>query len=108
MKKLCTALLFLSIGISAFASDLAPKVKRDGAKLEIKTTLVKDKIEVSTAKEAVGKLKRVQVRVDWMDECGNTMAIYVSAPQGTPYGDYWMAAANHAINIMNNNGGCLY
>ncbi|SDL64352.1 hypothetical protein SAMN04487898_1228 [Pedobacter sp. ok626] len=106
MKKLCAALLFSFIGISAFASDLTPKVK--GATLEVKTTLKKDKIEVSTAKEAVGKLKRVQVRVDWMDECGNTMAIYVSAPQGTPYGDYWMAAANHAINIMNNNGGCLY
>lgn len=106
MKKLCAALLFSFIGISAFASDLTPKAK--GATLEIKTTSVKDKIEVSTAKQSAGKPKRVQVRIDWQDECGNTMAIWVSGPQGTSFGDLWMTAANHAINTMNNNGGCLY
>lgn len=107
MKKLCTALLFLSIGISAFSSDLASNVKQDGAQLEIKKTS-EDQIEVSTTPQAAGKPKPTQLRVDWQDECGNTMAIWVSGPQGTSYGDLWMTAANHAITTINNNGGFLY
>ncbi|WDF70420.1 hypothetical protein PQ465_08595 [Sphingobacterium oryzagri] len=106
MKKLCTALLFLSIGVSAFASDLAPKGNENGAKLENATTLKANKIEISIENQAVGALKREQKVIQWTDDCGTTMNIYVSAPQGTPYGDYWMTAAYYAVSTIRENGGC--
>ncbi|PUZ24659.1 hypothetical protein GA0116948_105303 [Chitinophaga costaii] len=92
MKKLFFVLICTVVGLSASANS--PKSKKNSIEP------IKVEIGMRTTESAF----RIQKSFVFHDSCGQTITVYVSAPNGTFWADMGSVAGHYVVDHLDSNG----